>query len=354
MNYKRAQVPLLILALAVGLLIYVYFLPLSEKCKIINMPECTKLAGKLFSVSPGIIELKENKTEYTIPDVELFTVGGRDVNILAEMIQVRRGWFTSYSPKLSFEIHENSKEARFFIYLTEDKKAKVKINGETIQVVKGVGQHIITIPSMSLQKSNVIEIYPTVPFFPWNVNKLNVGKVIYEESYTVTQEKVTHSVNIKEEVNDIKKATLSFRSNCFMKDSNLTIILNNTEIVNDVVCKDLSVDVTSILKKSMNISFFSKGNYLIYNIRLKLELKQETWPTYYFDLLEERKYNVLKVKFAETGQKKLTVYLNEKSFAIETSDMEWQTDVTNYLVIGQNKLVIIPSQTVNIQDIGIY
>jgi len=354
MNYKRAQVPLLILVLAVGLLVYVYFLPLSEKCKIINMPECTKLTGKLFSVSPGIIELKENKTEYALSDVELFTVSGRDVNTLAESIEVRKGWFTSYSPKLSFEVHEKSKEVQFFIYLIEDKKAKVKVNGDTVKSIKGVGQHLITIPSPSLQKSNVLEIYPSVPFFFWNVNKVNIGKVIYEEAYTVTQEKVTQQFTIKEDLQDVKKAVLRFKANCFMKDSNLSIMINDTEIADELICKDFIKDITTNIKKNNNISFFSKGNYLLYNIRVELELKRETWPTYYFDLLEEREYNALKLKFADAGEKKLTVYINEKSFAIETSDMEWQTDVTDYLNIGQNKIVVIPSKTVNIEDLGIY
>jgi len=354
MNYKRAQVPLLILALAVGLLVYVYFLPLSEKCKIINMPECTQLTGKLFSVFPGTIELKENKTEYALNDVELFTVSGKDVNTLAEYLEVKKGWFVSYSPKLSFEVHEKSKEVQFFIYLIEDKKARVKVNGETIGAIRGVGQHLITIPSPGLQKSNVLEIYPSTPFFPWNVNKINIAKVIYEESYTVTQEKVTQQFAIKEDLQDVKKAVLKFKANCFMKDSNLSIMINNTEIANELICKDFSKDITDNIKKSNNISFFSKGNYLIYNIRIDLELKQETWPTYYFDLLEKREHNALKLKFADAGEKKLTVYINEKSFAIETSDMEWQTDVTDYLNIGQNKIVVIPSKTINITELGIY
>lgn len=354
MIHKRAQVPLLILVLAIGLLVYVYFLPLSEKCKFMNLPECSKLSGKLFSVSPGIIEMKENKTEYALSDVDLFTVSGKDVNNLAESIEVRKGWFSSYSPKLSFEIHEKSKQVQFFIYMTEDKKAKVKVNGETVKTIEGIGQHVITIPSPSLQKSNTLEIYPKTPFFPWNMNRVKIGKVIYEESYTVTQEKVNQKLDIKEDLNDVKKAVLKFKSNCFLKDSNLSIMINNTEIENSIICKDYSKDITSYLSKSSTISFFSKGNYLLYNIRVELELKQETWPTYYFDMIEERKYNLLKLRFAEAGQKKLTVYINEKSFAIETSDMEWQKDVTEYLHVGQNKIVVIPTQTIDIQDLGIY
>jgi len=351
---QKAQVPLLILALAVLLLVYVYFLPLSEKCKILSMPECTQLTGRVFYVSPGTVEVKENKVEYNIPDIDLFTVGAKEMNTLAESIEVKKGWFYSYSPKLSFEIHEKSKNVNIFVYLTENKKAKLKVNGETVAVLETAGQHIVPIPSKNLQKSNIIEIYPSTPFFPWNVNKLNIGKVIYEETYTLTQEKVTHQVNIKESLKDIASAALLFKSTCFYNDTNLSITINKTEIVNGIICGDFEKDISSHLKEINNISFFSKGNYFLYHARLELKLKQETWPTYYFDLLEKKNIHILSLNLPDSGEKKFAVYINEKSFAIETSDNSWGTEITDYLKVGQNKIVIIPAKTVNISGLEIY
>jgi hypothetical protein len=319
-----------------------------------NLPECTQLTGKIFSVSPGVIDVKENKIQYTLPDVDLFTVAGKEVNTLAESIEVKKGWFYSYSPKLSFEIHEKSKSVDIFVYLTENKKAKVKVNGEKIAAIEGVGQHIIPVPSDKLQKSNIIEIYPSTPFFFWNVNKLNIGKVIYEETYTVTQEKVTNQINIKEDLNDVESATLLLRSGCFYKDANLSIRINNTEIANDVICGNFEKDVTNHIKQANNITFFSKGNYALYNIRLELKLKQEAWPTYYFDIVEKKNLHVLNLKFRDSGSKKLTVYINEKSFAVETSDNSWHTEVTDYLKVGQNKIVVIPAKKVDITNLEIY
>jgi hypothetical protein len=353
---QKAQVPLLILIIALAVLLvgYVYFLPLSEKCKLISMPECTQLTGKVFSVSPGLLESKENMTQYVIPDVELFTVGGTEMNTLAESLEVSKGWFASYSPKLSFDIHENSKDVTIFIYLAQDQKVNLLVNKKKVASFDKAGQQQIVIPSGNLKSSNVLEIYPSTPFFFWNVNKVTIAKVIYEESYTVTQEKITRQVDIRENLKDVESASLIFKSDCFFKDSNLSITLNNAEIANGLICEDSIIDVTKNLKESNNITFFSKGNYFIYDARISLKMKQEAWTTYYFDLLEKKKADILYLEFSGTGEKNLTVYINEKAIAIQTSESSWQADITDALNVGQNKIVIIPANTVNISEMDVY
>ena len=350
---KRAQIPLLILALAVGLLVYAYFLPLSEKCKIMNLPECTKLGEAIFSSSPGIIEKQENKAQYSLPEVELFTVSGRERVTLGEAITIKKGWFSSYSPKFSFSIHEKSANVAIYVYIDKG-SLKAKINGKTVATVEGMGHHSITIPSSELNKINVLELYPYTPFFPWSVNKVDIEKLFYEESYTITQEKTSVPLDLKEDPKNIDEAILTFKSDCFFGDSNLSIIINNTEIFNNVVCTGFSKDIKPMLSKSTNITFFSKGNYFIYQMKVDVKLKQENWPTYYFDLFEKGKKHLMKINFAELGSKELTVYFNGKPIAINTSEKEWQTDVTNYISEGQNKIVVIPVKTVNIESVEVY
>jgi hypothetical protein len=356
MIYKRAQVPLLILALAALLLAYVYFLPLSEKCKIVNLPECRILGEKVLSVFPGLIETEMDLIEYSLPDVELFTVSGTERNVLADNMDVRRGWFYTESPKLSFSIHEKSKDVLFYVYLIDDHKIKVKVNGEKITTIRGVGQHTFVVPSKKLKTDNNIQLIPSIPFFPFSLNTVRIGGVLYEEAYTLTQEKVTVPFSINEDMKDIKEANLSFRSDCFGGENNLSVVLNNTEITNSLICRSFSKNVKNMLKTNNNLSFFSKGNYFIYDIILSIRLQQDVWPTYYFDVIEKRDFHQMTIRFNETDkeEKKLTVYLNGKSISVETSDDVWQTDVAAYLYEWQNKLIIIPAKTVDIDSFDIY
>jgi hypothetical protein len=71
-------------------------------------------------------------------------------------------------------------------------------------------------------------------------------------------------------------------------------------------------------------------------------------------LYEKRKYHQLRLKFAEEGEKKLAVYVDGKSISVQTSEKLWQTDITNYISIGQNQIIIIPAETVNIESLEIY
>jgi len=350
---RRGQVPLIILAIALLLVVYVYFLPLSEKCKIVNMPECIQVGETLFSISPGVIESKNNDVQYSLPNVELFTQDTRERNTLSEAIQVKKGWFSSYSPKLSLSIHENSKEVTLYIF-TGSGKANVELNGKKIATIDGAGQHTFTISSSDLKQSNALEIFPKTPFFPWQVNKIDVGKVLYEESYTLTQEKINLKVNIKEDLKDIESATLTFKSDCFLQEDNLSVIINDTEIANGLICPDFSQDVTGNIKNSNDLTFFSKGNYYIYHASLNLKIKESGWQTYYFNLPDKQKIHMMKINFIGEEENKVTVYVNEKSLSIEISESSWQTDIAQYLNIGQNKIVIIPITTVNIGSLEIY
>jgi len=350
---KRAQIPLLIVALAIGLLVYVYFLPLSEKCKIMNLPECTKLGEAVFSSSPGILEKQENKVQYSLPEVELFTVGGRERTTLAEGITVSRGWFSSSSPIFSFNIHEKSQNVVIYVSI-EKGSLKAKVNGKTVASIEGAGQHTISIPSSELEKTNTLQLYPSTPFFPWSVNKVNIEKLFFEESYTITQEKQTLQLDLKEDPKDISEAMLNFKSDCFFGDSNLSIRINDNEIINNVLCTGFSKDIKSMLGKNTSITFFSKGNYFIYQMKLDVKLSQSNWPTYYFDLPEKGKVNLIKLKFADSGEKELTIYFNGKTIAVNTAEKEWQSDVSSYTLEGQNEIVVIPAKTVNIESISVY
>jgi hypothetical protein len=89
-------------------------------------------------------------------------------------------------------------------------------------------------------------------------------------------------------------------------------------------------------------------------MKLDVNLSQSNWPTYYFDLFEKRKLHMIKLQFAESGDKELTIYFNGKTISVNTSEKEWQSDVSGYINEGQNEIVIIPAKTVNIESVKVY
>lgn len=349
----RAQVPLLIIAIAIGLLIYVYFLPLSEKCKIMSLPECVTLGDKIFSTSPGIIEEKEDTVEYSLLPVELFTKEEKELKTIAEGITVKKGWFYSYSPKLAFSTHEKSKGVMLFIYLGENKAINIIVNGKKVTTLKGAGQHVVFLPANDLKDVNILEIYPNVPWFPWQINTVLLQKVLYKESYLITQEKISQNLTIKEDLKNILEAKIIFKSECLSKD-NLTVIFNDEELNDELICGTYTFDILDLIKDKNILILFSQGNYFVYNIVIELKVKEVVWPTYHFTVPSKPVRDTLKLELPGDGEKRLTVYLNGNPISVVTSANSWQTDITKYISAGSNVVIVIPEEKVEVGLIEIY
>ena len=50
----------------------------------------------------------------------------------------------------------------------------------------------------------------------------------------------------------------------------------------------------------------------------------------------------MKLQFNQTGEKKLTIYLNGEALSVETRKLEFETTVNKYLEEGQNSIIFIP------------
>jgi len=345
-----------IVAVGIGILIltYLYFLPLNDKCNLIpGLPSCEQSSTEtLFSESPGKLIPQAVSQRYSIPNTELFRISDIDIATIFNEINVQRGWFSSHAADSEFKLHEGARAAKLFIVIGDAKGSlNVVINGRTVSRVSGEGVREVNVPIGIIKATNTLKLVPTIPFMPWSSNEYSISKVTLKESYTKTTNKATYNVEIKQDPNDVVRGILNFDSECLSND-NLVVTMNGNEIIDDVVCKGLNLDVRKYLKTNNTFIFMSEGNYVINHAYLDINTRDNVWPTYYFDVSSSRLKStapiMLSLYFNKTGSKELSVYINGLSMAAQTTKMDWKTTINKFLIEGQNSIMFVPRTEVTV------
>ena len=366
---RKAQgglVVLIIAAIAVFMLIYLFALPLEQRCKILSdLPGCKNIteeaeeeevAISLLSKTPGLLKPRE-EIEYTISNIELFNKEESEFPFSLEEYTITRRWFSSKEIEQKIYLHENTIRAKLFIVIKEARgKLAVIANDKKIAVLNENGTSIIDLP-LDTKK---ISLKASAPVFPWQTNKYELSMLVLKGVYELTQPSIERKISI-EDMEDIRKAVLSFESDCYSKEP-LKIVLNDKTITKEVVRGDFSQRVTDEIKEDNSLVFSSDGNYFLYDIILTITTGTKQYPIYYFSVEKEdyekieqgKKLAMLKFRFSSEEEKELKAYVNGNLITIETDQIEWKTAINRYLLEGQNSLKLMPVTEVEIVSLDIY
>ncbi len=354
-EYKFSA-PLVAVAIGVLMLVYLYFLPVNDKCNLIpGLGVCSgETAEKIITMNPGHLIPQEVSKRYSIPNVELFRLESVDIATIFNQAEISRGWFFSDERTADFSVPGGAQEAKLFIFIGSGKGSlNVIVNGNTIARVSGDGVKQIPIPLKILKENNELKLASTVPFMPWSTTSYSISKVVLRESYTKTTNKFSYNVELKQDVHEIEKALIDFNSQCF-SDESLTVTLNGNKIVDDRICNGFKRDIKSYLRMNNTLVFMTDGNYFINDAYVDVTTKDRIWPTYYFDVpagnLKSGKQTMLTLDFNGTGNKELSIYINGDSISAATNKLEWKTTIGKFLVEGQNSIMFVPKTEVTISS----
>lgn len=366
----QATVPLLIAAIALFLVLYLYLLPISEKCELLpELEECKAKAEAeakavrkeiLVSESPGFLAPQERYAIYAIKPVQIFNQEEIEIATILEKVRVSKEWFKSDEKKGVFSIHERSKEVRLFIHVNEaEGKLKVSITPRASYVVEGKGIKEIKIPSSMLNELNIVRLSVSTPLTPFQTNYYEIEKIIVKEVYSLTDHTAEREIEIKQNLSELIGSNLFFRADCLTKEK-LKVSINDKIIKKETICGEVLTDITENITENNKLVFLSDGNYLISTIKIDLRFEKKKYPIYYFNVEEypavERGtiFAMLKLEFDSSEEKELSVYINKKSLEIKTNKLEYKTRINDYLMEGQNSIQLIPRTEVEIKSLKVY
>jgi len=364
---------ILFILFAVFVVVYIYMLPIQEKCKVFpDLKECSEgsvVIGvnetineviepvTLLSESPGYLEPEEKSAVYILDPVDIYNYEGLEIASILKKVDLSSSWFSMNEGKGVFTKHEKAKEIKLFIYVNNaEGKLKVNINPRLIYILEGEGLHQLSIPTSLLEKTNIVRFSVLTPIFPWKTSKYEIEKVLIKESYRLTDNSVSRDFNVTGNIKELKKAEVSFTADCLTKET-IQVYMNEKPLEMDTICSAYTIDATDAVSNVNKLVFSSDGNYYVNPIKVSLEFDEKKHLTYYFNVEDydavkkETRIFMLNLDFESTEEKEFNIYINEEVLNVQTNNLEYNTNINDYLKRGSNSITIIPRTAVKVKTL---
>ncbi len=337
------------------------------------------VAGQnLLTAAPGKIDfLSQKDLEHTLPDISLQTK--TDSKVLGEKasIYAKKGIFSEKKSDFSFTVSDIGNTENILLAYTPkivDGNMVVVLNGEEIfnGVVNVKSPKPILLSKNLLKADNVLEFAEASPGLAfWRTNELSLEDVRVLGDVTNLEAQVSKSIFSVSDVEkrNMDKAILKFQLDCSEGDAGqLLIMLNANEVYSGVPdCNQpaLSFEISpNLIYENQNVLLLktNRGSFALSHPRVISKLKEISFPSYYFQLsLEQfgsvkasKKKVYLTVDFTDastqkTGQLEINGHVN----GFDTKEGKLALEITNYVVQGNNAIVIKPAKTFDVRELKV-
>jgi len=326
----------------------------------------------LLTQTPGLLKpFDEDTSKHEIDSIQLYLRNEPLIDDLATSLTISKTIFKEETKELRFNIQDlsNLNKASLFFFVGEA-KGNLIINFNNIEIFndKASGLKTITLPEGYLKETNTLLFKVNSPsFFGKNTYTLKDIKVREEFELTNTKEERTFVLSASE----TGDAELNFFAFCNQAPvgSRLRIFLNREEIFNNVLgCisseKNVEIKEEDLKQGTNNLLFeIDKGDFLLNDINLKVELEEGGSRTYKFSITEKQMDDItasarevkMIMNFKDDENKRATINVNGNEFSLETTDLEYERFITSLIREGNNFIRIVPGNefTVDLLEIKI-
>lgn len=374
----------ILVAIIAGLIIlYIVFLPSSEREKIVQeKPTKTTTTEEesnvLLKAFPGTLSTSSSlEDEKSLPNIFLVeTTNSKELERINPFI-IRNGWFDKKSKKIDFTLEDPDNTDNVAASFTAKKRKgilTIKLNGVNVFENEITSEIIepVKLDKKLLQKTNSLEfsVY-SVGFKFWTTNEYSFEnvKIIGDITDTSKQESTNIFTLSDSEFSSMDKATLKFTPYCGNVNElgALDIFINNKKLFSSVpVCDNAykqSIPKSALNEGENNIVFkTSKGSYSVEQVRIALEFKEPTVKTYFFEIdsgtfrqiRNDDKDVELSIKFVEDKiKKRAKLDVNGHVETIETEKASFTKNIDNKISEGNNFLRLEPLEDMEVVELKI-
>ena len=384
---KKAQGGLnaaVLVAIIAGLIIlYIVFLPNSERQKILTAEKTAKTEQEtkpnaLLDVSPGTLSTSQGlEDEKGIPNIFLVeTTNAKELQKINPFI-VRSGWFDKKAKALDFELDDPQNTDNVLLTFTAKKRSgilAIKLNNEIVFENELAGEIIepVKLEKRLLKKANSLEFsVSSVGFKFWTTNEYSLEnvKIVGDITDTSRQESANIFTLSDSEFSSMDKATLKFIPYCGSVNEigNLDVLINNKKLFSSVPkCDDAykqSIPKSMLNEGENNIVFkTNRGSYSVEQIKISLEFKEPKVKTYFFEIdssafkqvRNDDRNVVLTIKFVDDKkQKKAKLDINGHAETVETDKAVFTKNINSKVSEGNNFVRLEPLEDIEVVKLSI-
>ncbi len=376
-----------LVALVAGLiLLYVLFLPPADRAKLLgenitntsNGGTTPEESGSvtLLVVQPGRLDVTKEPEQHTLPTVNLFESTNSKELEKFNSFYVRNGWFDKKTQVASFTLEDLQNTDNVFLSFKAMKHRgllTITLNGAIIfeNEIIGTDPEPVVLKKDQLKKDNQLEFsVSSVGWRFWATNEYSFQNMkIIGDVTDISRQKSQNTFTIKDfEYYNLAQAVLKFLPNCNEHYvGNLDVFVNREKVFSAIpecgVPNQQDIAPGSLYPGSNSVIFVSsKGNYLIENIEVKIDLKEHRFATYFFEIndtqyqkIQDGKDLVLSMKFVDDKEdKQAKININGHITNVMQSTATYSKTIPKYWIEnGNNYVEIEPLTTLNIVELRI-
>lgn len=375
-----------LVAIIAGLLImFIVLAPPEERAKLLGETYTSTGTGtssssgvvtNFLQVSPGKVDyFPKDKIEHPLPIINIQTKVESKVLAEKNMAYSKKAAFTEETSNFKFSIDNLDNIDNVFLNFRVKAlqgRLIVTLNGDKIYNSEAPENQdlILSLPKTSLKEMNeVIFSVSSSGLAFWSTNEASLEEIQVVGDIVNKEAQSAKSIFIisKTEKDNLEKVTLKFKPDCiYGQAGKLAISINGDEIYNALPDCDLSIvplefssDKISVGENEINFKT-EKGTYILSNLIIASKLKDMDFPTYYFDLSNERyeeikagKYKLrVKLDFVDTTEwKNGELIFNGHTNQFETKKINALWDLSEDIVQGSNSIKIKPKKTLEIREL---
>ncbi|MDO8642939.1 MAG: hypothetical protein Q7R76_05170 [Candidatus Woesearchaeota archaeon] len=382
---KKAQstgtgAAVLILLIAALIIIYILFLPPQARQEILQEQGTGQIGSgagfkELLIESPGKIEvLQSGSVEHNLPAVNLFSTTQAVVIKTISSVYTKHGWLDSQSANVTFALENVASTDNVllsFALRTTRGRLIIKLNGyEIFNSEPRPTMEPVRIPHELLKESNLLTFEASeVGFKFWTTNEheLENLKLTAEVTDVTTQEAKTVFHVTTTEKDNINRVFLKFIPECTQdKIGVLDVFLNNHNVFSAVpdcgVLRSIELAPEYLISGENALLFkTAKGVYVIDLIQVKAQLKEISYPSYYFDIKPEVYDAIvhggvveLTLEFSnDVDRKYADLFVNGHAQSIATTANKAVLPITPFVAPGNNVVEIRPRTTLDVANLRV-
>ena len=369
----QQYISLLIFVIALALVIYITALPPEDRAALLEQNRTSTSDNLKDDVTviitrePGTItNIPELEVVHDIPSFNLFV--RTDATVLTEFdsIYIKKSLFEEQKRNISFSIDSFDNTDNMVLSFSTPKhegRLTITLNGVIIHEneVNTASPSPITLPKDLLKQNNNLVFSvsgPGIEFWKSNEFIIDDMKITADVTDTSGQENKQIVFITQQQYENLESFDLSFVVDCKATDvAPLEVYLDKRLIYSSIPDCDSKIEVPTVDGKRMrqgeNDILFktSKGNYLLYSIEAKLNLREPIFTTYYFNLDQETydevqedkaDINVTMTFTNDEDRKQGYFIINGAKFEIDTYDETFVRNINDFVRKGNNAVEVKP------------
>ena len=374
----------ILVAIIAGLIIlYIVFLPSSERQKLITEEKTKTTTEKenpniLLKAFPGALSTTQGlEDEKSISNIFLVeTTNAKELEKINPFI-VRNGWFDKRIKTINFELEDPANTDNVVATFMSKKRSgilTIKLNNAIVFENELASEVVepVKLDKKLLQKSNTLEFsVSSVGAKFWTTNEYSFENVkIVGDITDISKQESTNIFTLSDsEFSSIDKATLKFIPYCGNVHDlgTLDIFINNKKLFSSVpVCDNAykqSIPKSALNQGENNIVFkTNKGSYSVEQIKIALEFKEPKVKTYFFEIDSSTFKKIrngdndatLTIKFADDSkQKRAKLDVNGHAETIETNKAMFSKTINSKLSEGNNFVRLEPIEDMEVTELRV-